>query len=487
MTQPATPAPKRAAIVVIHGIGEQRKFQTLDMFVRGLARLFRLKERQLEHHILQRKWGADTAIRFALPAPVGRGGCQVFDIYEHYWAEQVERKIGLRAVLGWLARTSLTPLLQWSQQPAVLFQEKGSVKRRAWILIREVLRAVFLLAIAAAVILPFVYAASQWSQVAASGRALWATLRAVEHPVWGLVFGVFLVFGALILNGGRQLLTKKARAHAGLDDATARWWAAHSLWAAALLISIAALIYVQVPLGGAETARAVWDEISPLPVMGPLLAALFGWAVRGVLIRFVGDVTIYVTADERSGFFVTRQAILKRSTDRVRELLTAGDYSAVYVVGHSLGSVIAYDTINRLARDVRTEDATPGACLTQGEFDRLRGLFTFGSPLDKIYYFFRTVVGAEESVRAQVLASLHGFKQKPSGRDYGDYRFARYTIPVPRDFSWFNVYSPEDPVSGHLDFYELQEQHSIHYPVPLAAHLSYWEDDVFYGHVGRWL
>ena len=153
----------------------------------------------------------------------------------------------------------------------------------------------------------------------------------------------------------------------------------------------------------------------------------------------------------------------------------------------SLGSVIAYDAVNRLAREVRAEHRETEPGLSQAELDKLYGLLTFGSPLDKVYYFFRTVVAAEEVIRAQLLASLHGFRQRRSGRDYGQFTLARYVIPAPAQFRWLNVYSRLDLVSGCLDFYDVDVQRARPYGNPLTAHLAYWADTGFYEEVAGWM
>lgn len=476
----------RAAILIIHGIGEQNPFETLDSFARGLAGEMGVQAGQLEHRLIWRENRADSAVRLPLAQARGRAAATALDLYEHYWAGQVEGRIGLRAVLGWIARTSVTPLWHWAQQPALLFREAGATPRRLWIFVRELLRAAVLVVIAGSIVSAFVYAASAAGQVAQAGRSLWAAFRGMGHPVWGLVFVGLVTCALLILNGGRRLLTQIGRSQAWVDPQTSRWWAVASVVGAAVLLVAAAAVYWWWRLDLPGVIRAVWNGIRPGPVLLPLIAAAFALPARSILIKYVGDIALYVTADEKSSFFRTRAKILEGSAGRLRALLQNPDYAAVYLVGHSLGSVIAYDTVNRLAREVRAQPAAPGK-LTQTEFDKLYGLLTFGSPLDKVYYFFRTVVGERQVVRAQLLASLHGFHGRASGRDYGAFRFRQYQIPEPRDFRWLNVFAPGDVVSGYLDFYTVNSQRRRPYWNPLSAHLEYWSDPAFYRDVADWL
>ena len=487
----------RAAILVIHGIGEQLPLQALDAFTRGLATQLEVQPKQLEHRLVRRGERTESAVRIPLRQPLPRSGARVVDVFEHYWAGKVQGRIGLWPVLKWLARTSLTPLTSWSEQPAVLFLEAapdadpGAVRRRRLgIFLREMARALVLVVVAALIVLPFAYAAGNQAEVVRAVRSLGSTLAQIRHPVAAIVCLTLAAFALLVLRGGLQLLRRRTRPQAWLDTVTARWWAAASLMAAGLLLAMAAAIYWRFALDAPTWWLLIWADIGTPPVLLPLLATLIALGARSVLIKFVGDIALYVTADERSSFFRTRAEVLKDATEHLRGLLSDPEYSAVYVAGHSLGSVIAYDTINRLARDLRAAPSAAGAAVpafSQADFNKLYGLLTFGSPLDKVYYFFRSMVRAEEMVRAQLLNSIHGFHQRASGRDYGRFRFARYEIPEPAHFQWLNVYSRADLVSGCLDFYNVTRQETRPYKSPVAAHLRYWEDPAFYGEVAAWL
>ena len=83
--------------------------------------------------------------------------------------------------------------------------------------------------------------------------------------------------------------------------------------------------------------------------------------------------------------------------------------------------------------------------------------------------------------------SLHGFRRKASGRQYGDMQLAPYRLPSPPRFLWLNVFSCVDPVSGRLDYFSVDEQVHLWFARPLTAHLGYWTDRRFYEHVVTWL
>ena len=207
-------------------------------------------------------------------------------------------------------------------------------------------------------------------------------------------------------------------------------------------------------------------------------AALISFPLTYVLTKYVADVAVYTTADAKSKNFEARTKILNGSTEALASLLKEKEYDRVVLAGHSLGSVIAYDTIDELLTSATATGDTHEQGIALDDLKKLAGLVTFGCPLDKIYYFFRTHVGPAQAIRAQLLSMLHPFRKKPSGRDYGDFKFT-YSIPE-LPLTWLNVWSPVDPVSGKLHFYFVDEQEWFMYPIPGYAHVMYWEDPRFH-------
>lgn len=499
------PAPKqsrkRAALLLIHGIGEQRPYQTLDAFARGLALGFGLQREEMAHKLVYVKNGSTGAsrsfLRLQLPEEkaLNRSEAREVDLHEFYWAGLVQGQIKVRQVLKWLAKTSLTPLRSWSRQPAVLFREDGARLRPGWIFLRELLRSFLLLAAGSLIVGLFLYSAYNAETLGDTGQELWGIVSGVEHPIWLASWVVIVVCALMILRGWLQLMTQriryatKLRSQERMEKTATRSWARASLITLVALGAAAMWVDGHFQLNTGLLAADVWAAIRPAPVAAIIGATAATVILRSFLVKYLGDVALYVTADERSSFFRTREEILERSTDLLRRLLKDVGYDAVYVAGHSLGSVIAYDTLNRVVREVRAEAGSSGQSekMERGDWNRLRGLLTFGSPLDKVYYFFRTTVKDEEVIRAQVLSSLHGFRARESGRDYGNLEILVPKIPEPEQFRWCNVYSRSDPVSGHLDFYKVDRPQHRRIYNPFTAHNAYWNDQKFYQVVCDWL
>jgi hypothetical protein len=490
----ATRKGKATALLVIHGIGEQNPYETMDQVARGFVRFFRgknltpvLRPERIRHA----DW-TEVAVHLDFPA----GGREPLSLYEFYWAPYTEGRVTYRGVLLWLVRTVLSPLRYLADNLLAQLDSrlKNSPGRVAWLMLREVGRATL-------VYVPFSVLAGMLAALFLRGlapvreasRAFAATAGQEAHL--GALAGAALCFAVaavLALFVVQEL---------------GRWWrrptptterAAEVAWV--LMASALAGVFWVAALwvarwGAIDLSRYRAIVLRPSHLWLALFVVLLFW-LRRVLVDYVGDIAVYVTADAKAASFEARTAILKASSDALARLLRSFD--RVIVMGHSLGSVIAYDTINELlARAWASPQATPDPApppVSIQELARLKGLVTFGSPLDKVYYFFRQHVPADQAVRAQILSFLYSFRRGYSGRSYGDFKF---TYPeTPREvagheanafpdlpsFRWLNVWSSMDPVSGPLSFYRLEPADRLRrwYWIWGRAHLAYWNDPRLY-------
>jgi hypothetical protein len=208
-----------------------------------------------------------------------------------------------------------------------------------------------------------------------------------------------------------------------------------------------------------------------------ILLLLIAFALKRVFVDYLADIALYTTADENSAFFATRAAILKEATRRVRFLLRERQYASVAIAGHSLGSVIAYDAINWLHTEAQLEKRAAD------EFAKLTTFITFGSPLNKVLYFFRTKTKVFETVRRHILQELHGFRLMPNVLTRDPQIEDSSAKPIPDQLYWVNVYSPMDPVSARLVFYSKVHERRRWYLIWGKCHVDYWHDPKFYREV----
>jgi hypothetical protein len=235
-------------------------------------------------------------------------------------------------------------------------------------------------------------------------------------------------------------------------------------------------------------------------------AALIAFAfwLRNVLTVYAGSLVAYLSPYKDSKFEKLRSAIQQVGLDAAN-LIYEGyklpskwipKYDKVVILGHSLGSVIAYDTLNAMinmeAARNKQDDPNPAV-------ERTRALITFGSPLDKTAFLFRVQLDiesnsldAEGSLRETMVSAV-----QPLIADY-KYRFNPDKLQGPK---WINLWSRMDIISGHLDYYddpavrkaeEKKAQKSKAKPtrktdgpcvenlkdlgawIPIAAHNQYW-------------
>jgi hypothetical protein len=176
-------------------------------------------------------------------------------------------------------------------------------------------------------------------------------------------------------------------------------------------------------------------------VSWPVLVAL-SLFIRNFLIQYAGDVAVYVTPHRLDRFNDLRHRILDCVLSRARAIYEAtvdgNPYNKVFIAGHSLGSVISYDVLNRLLGE--DEAAAKRGDTPLGVRERTGLLLTFGSPLDKTAYLF-AVQGQNQTdeAREALAASVQPLIVDAELRE---------KLP------WVNVYSPWDLFSGSLKFYD---------------------------------
>ncbi len=235
------------------------------------------------------------------------------------------------------------------------------------------------------------------------------------------------------------------------------------------------------------------------------------------LTNVIGDLAVYNSIDPKSSLYKIRSEILSGAVNAVKYLVDLPDeemtcdrkdivclnYGRVIIAGHSLGSQIAFDAINRLTQMVSMGEI--GGVGTGGDYidhngkpralksretilenirDLLCGLVTFGSPLDKIAFFLRSQAPDEQYLRGQMLENFHSFKQKK----WFDDSEIKYVLDAPfnrifDDIKWYNFHDSGDPISGHLDYYKNMTNKRCSYKkkVRRFTHGDYWTDQEMFG------
>jgi len=490
------------AILVIHGIGEQNPYETLDSFARGLLTHFRkhgANAKLCPIEIAHEDW-TQVGMRIGFfpdrdlpPCPTkdkradpANEPSAYVDVFEYYWAPETEDKLSAATTLKWLLKTDFTPLHYFADnlQEMIYGQQLGPVRaagRSLKLYLRELLRILVLyLPLAAGVGFLLGWLSKQYPWGAALknlAAALW------RYATWthALILVFYLLCALAIWFALQALPELRTSPDKGIETAGEKVWFAVDVFLILVFFAVGFAIdrYTQ--------SHALW-HLKNIVVqnLALLLGAFIAWFFSYALTAYVADVAVYTNMDAKSKDYQARNAILGGSTTALKQILASPKYARVILAGHSLGSVIAYDTINELLAernaDPEAGDDHPTPPLEPAHLLKLKGLATFGSPLDKIYYFFREHVKRDQAVRAQILSMLHSFRKKPSGRDYGEFQF-NYSfgqLDGAHGLVWINAWARMDLVSGKLKFYTPNHQQQFHYRVPVLAHLSYWSDPDFY-------
>jgi hypothetical protein len=494
---------KRQALLIIHGIGEQNPYETLDSFARGVFHYLRdtksMNAKLCPIEIAHKDW-TQVGMRIGvfekgreLPkcpddfasARLADEPAANVDIFEYYWAPLTEDKLSAVQTVKWVLFTDLTPLKYFADN----LQEMIGAQHLSWlralwkalsVYARELARVLLLyipLAAGMGLLLQWLSKTHSWTDAVKNITAHSVAYLTVPHAAILLVYFLFVLMSWFGLQGLWELRQYPGAAIETIGDVV--WLALDGL--GATLFLLVALEFDLRPnhYVAWHVLRRVFGNGHWQPLVGAAVAAIISYAMTA----YVADVAVYTNMDAKSKNFAARNAILDGSTAALKALLSCGQYDRVILAGHSLGSVIAYDTINEILAQSNAgpgpADDRPSTVLSDAQIGLLKGLVTFGCPLDKIYYFFREHVKRDQAIRAQVLSMLHSFRKVSSGRDYGEFTF-NYKFAQLDDLIWMNAWARMDFVSGRLQFYDVNDRKQFHYPVPALAHLRYWSDPEFY-------
>ena len=322
---------KRTAFLIVHGIGEQSPFETMDAFVKGFFKVLKQnnnKEISIKHCVKPRTKNdkIEWIENFISLVKEDRPECPI-DFYEYYWAHHMEDKITFAETVDWLIKTS-DGARKFYHENLKIVEKYESNNDNAFDYKRREFK-------------------KQWY------------LKHVRRS-WDFKNYWYLKY----LSGFLRVLT----------------------WLPSVVIL---RISLKVPYMG-----------SIIEILRPII----GWFVNEYFVKYIGDVAIYTTTDVKSKHYAIRRAILDESVETVKNLINNERYKNIIVAGHSLGSVIAYDILNRVNHEVNV------GAIDKRLRKKLYGFVTFGSPLDKTAFFFREQIPKEQYIRKQILAHFHSFK-----------------------------------------------------------------------------
>lgn len=502
-TAPAAPAAPAAegprpytAVVVFHGMGQQRHYETLWRVVEALdahvfqqaARDARFIDKRLLLKVRRerlRPLGGGASIEelaYVEATQVTDAGTRRLRFYEGYWAPATVGGTSAASVLRWLLGQMTRPL-------KVLWAPWRSFSRlRRADLMNLLMR-------------PGQPAGQDLPEAARTVYKRYAEFADMRPPQPGS-------FIAFLRYLSRRVSQPGWAARRGVMWVAVRWWFSHvtgllrhTVWlllAGLSVASVAGLVLV----GCLEVLRSLsgqawlqpWlarvgaeievDAASALSMAG-VLAVVTG--VAAFLRDALGDVQQFVTYQETDELHERRAKIMDEARKTLAHVLTDDACERVLVFAHSLGSAVALDTL--LALRGFNQCAAPQASAETHLHEplplrKLEHLVTCGSPIDKISFFFAT---ASSRVRGfeRMVDQLRG--------DVGDIPFSKAGRQP--HLHWVNFWDRGDPISGPIETVlpaELRKQRvdnvrlaSLAWPDIGASHDAYFEHPLVVEHLYR--
>lgn len=455
---------RTTAIVVCHGMGQQVRFQTIGDLVNALRRSGKIS-------------GAvgGRLVRFATNVTLGRAelklkgphGDRAVHIYEAYWAPLTEGRVTLRDVLSFLWRAGVDGIRHavHGEFTRFMFNAVQTFPAARWSFWRfvaalAVLGSVALMDAAATAIIAARTGIRplQWLRTAGFQRAI-----AGDILIFGVGIAVFLA-GLALHTPMRRAAQKAAEMYPRGRFVSA---APMYLWfASAVVAGVMIAVHIVEAVMGVPLTRTLmsWPAL-PERVEARVLNGLWismlaiSYVVRRLLVSYVGDVAAYVSGHRLSRFDEIRDQIKKAVFDATYSIYKEGGYGRCIMVGHSLGSVSAYDALNAVINEQK---------IAHGAFAPTAGFVTFGSPLDKTAFIFRTHRGEPDNAREALAAAVQPLITDEAVRP-----------------PWINIWSPNDIISGELDLYDQPDKsnrHAVENAIdwdadrPLFAHVQYWKN-----------
>ena len=500
---PAAPVTRdrRVAVLICHGMGQQVQFETLDAVVREVRetalRCGTLVPKEQTVGVSLHAHEGSFVARAELSLQHQNKSRREVHFYEAYWAPLTEGRVTLREALTFLVDAGRRGMAfayrgvfdRW------MFggREEFQIPPRRVLQLGLGLWMILLVtaAISATGLLPLMKLVDFFRVGHTDPQIAVTAAVAFSTGIFLAVFTGVAVVVAGILGPGADVERPKAVIDAPIGILAPR--ISRRVLAVLALLGLiagsgASTAWMGIRLYRGWILPAVTDPTAHQGAVAIIVlvflaqAALFRWFVKSFLVEFAGDVAAYVSPYKVSKFEEIRRAIQERGRQAARFIYSAREsgsllYDEVFVVGHSLGSLLAYDTLNDAIKRDTHEDGWGKEAPTGGYrvVDRTKLLLTFGSPLDKTAFVFRTQKTEREIDVREALAGA----QQPLILDY-----------AMRRGHWINLWSPSDWISGSLGYYDAPQPRpgqgvcNIQNPgskLPPIAHTDYWSGPLFRG------
>jgi hypothetical protein len=457
----AKPLPSPVAVIVFHGIGDEVRFDTLSRVVAMLVE--EVGERTGQSPSIQissvpsQSASGGLEVRSELCWDDAAAGKREVHVYECYWAPMTAGKVTYWETMSFLMSAGWRGLqyalngsfMRW------LFGDFRMLKiTRATIPLLFVLLGVMGFTMAA-IAMALAGVAGVAKQIS-NGETIWQQFNGAVAFIYGQVAhpwnGIVLVIHWIL--AGSHLA----------DPAKPTFWL----------------------LDRYPSSQYWWQTVVVL--LAWAVGVWVAYRLQQILTLFVGSLVAYLSPYKDSKWEDLRHVIQQQGLDVARTVYHGYEksgwipkYERIVILGHSLGSVIAYDTLNAM---INLQAASLPAGANNPVVQRTQSLITFGSPLDKTAFLFRLQfkpkierMQSEGYYREAMASSVQPL--------ITDYMYRLDPGPPRSRPKWINIWSRRDVVSGALDYYDDPDVAANHpgrvenvidpdANTWIVAHLQYW-------------
>jgi len=519
---PVTRGPdQRAAValVVIHGIGQQERYETLSALATGMdsvpandpARFpvtcgFDPAEGRPARVTVRPQFGAAASDTTGVQALTWREDRPTeppvpIDIYEVYWSPLAQRTRSMRDVFHWLREVLVMTALRFGARrppngpfastgapvPATLTEIRHKALREVRFVLAGAL-ALFGLCISVGFgfALAFERATGQPPDRLLSDPLAQLRLAFAAVPMMAWALTAILLYALGMLGGGWWRLAGLRREMRRIGP-VAQLHGTESVYYSASFTRLEKLrgavnqhffrSQLAQAVGIMAIGGLVWgppEWAAALGLAAVLLAGQQIWyALKGFVTGYLGDIPTYVMASENAETYEARSRIQEKGRAVLLSVLEARQsnregatpqYEQVLVLGHSLGSVVGRDVLLSLYQ------MAEGAHDREAQLNRLgriKAWVTFGSPLRKTQSFFE--------IKSQPTPTLESLRRAADAALF-------------RLLPWYNFWEMNDLVANPLrDRYPVKYERCIQLRAtertPLFTHNDYWQSTEFLGSV----
>lgn len=445
------------ALIHVHGIGQQERFHEIGKLTDALKKWWQLNlpdqkfEFDVKYEITHSEVQDETISYFQIK--VDHDHKQHFiDIYEVYWAPLAGRGPSDISIIFWIIKNVLIPIKRmasdWNQYHYIRSSTLQHMKRKDKCVQNSVITK------------------SEVQQLI----KLYDYFYNRDQHSYGSKFKDFLQLIKDQNNIDNQRLihiAKAWRARYAVGE-IGNFIIVIGIGFGVFGIILAAVVFVRTiafPEGSFNYFTAIEPVTKKLYIASFSLALIYIFFIRRYIREWLGDVKIWVTHQETASNYSIRKNILNNARQTFSHVIRKynGLNNRTIVLGHSLGSTIAYETLLSLSEDQLTNDTFKLA------LNKISHFFTYGSPIDKIHYFFEAR-SAKDNTKSNALQHI---REKPI-----DYLLNQSN----HQMQWLNFHDHGDAIGGPLETPRLPGQMSsidniytpnAYFPTIITNHAEY--------------